>query len=228
MPQTLTRRISAAIAALLLAGALGLAACGSSSNSSSASTSASAPATTTGSTSSGATTATAPQPSTATTTTSSPSSKTTTTGASTPAKTTTSGGASKTVQPTSGASATLRQCLQKNGINLAAPVNTTQARAQLQAAVAKCAAAVHLLSSGILKPSSAVSATLVRFADCLRQNGVNVPKPSTSGGLNTSGLDTSSATYKAALAKCRSILLPPIHIPGVPGGATTIPGVPTG
>jgi hypothetical protein len=128
------------------------------------------------------------------------------------------------VQPTSGTSTALRQCLQKNGINLAAPVNTTQARAQLQAAVAKCAATVHL---GNLKPNSTVSTTLTRFADCLRQNGVNVPKSST-GGLNTSGIDTSSATYKAALAKCRNILLPTIHSPGVPGGVTTVPGVPTG
>jgi hypothetical protein len=129
------------------------------------------------------------------------------------------------VQPASGAFAALRQCLQKNGVNLAAPANTTQARAQLQAAITRCAAAVHL---GSLTPSSTVSTTLTKLADCLRQNGVNIPKSGTSSGLNTSGIDTNSATYKAALAKCRSILLPPVRIPGVPAGATTIPGVPTG
>ncbi len=73
---------------------------------------------------------------------------------------------------------------------------------------------------------------LARFAACLRQNGVNVPKSSTSGGSNTSGLNTNSPTYKAAVAKCRSILAPSGsgHIPGVPAGAGGLAGagVPTG
>ena len=51
---------------------------------------------------------------------------------------------------------------------------------------------------------SAVTA-LTKFATCMRSNGVNLPAPNTSGGgpvFNTKGLSTTSASFRAADAKC--------------------------
>jgi hypothetical protein len=49
--------------------------------------------------------------------------------------------------------------------------------------------------------------TLTKFAVCLQKHGVTVPTPKTSGGgpvLNIKAINTSSAQFKAAWAKCRS------------------------
>jgi hypothetical protein len=51
---------------------------------------------------------------------------------------------------------------------------------------------------------------LVSFATCLRQNGVNVPAPNTSGKgpiFSTKGIDTASPTFRQARRKCRATLL---------------------
>jgi hypothetical protein len=48
--------------------------------------------------------------------------------------------------------------------------------------------------------------TLTKFVVCLQKHGVAVPTPSTSGSgpvLNIKGIDTSSAKFKAAWARCR-------------------------
>ena len=53
-------------------------------------------------------------------------------------------------------------------------------------------------------------AVLARFAACLRQNGVNVGEPNTSGKgpiFDTKGINTGSAKFKAASVNCRSTLL---------------------
>lgn len=62
---------------------------------------------------------------------------------------------------------------------------------------------------------------LARFAACLRQNGVNVGEPNTSGNgpvFNTKGLNTGSTQFKAAEAKCRSTLIAGLRPPGHPKG----------
>jgi hypothetical protein len=48
--------------------------------------------------------------------------------------------------------------------------------------------------------------TLTKFVVCLQKHGAAVPTPSTSGSgpvLNTKAIDTSSAKFKAAWARCR-------------------------
>jgi hypothetical protein len=53
-------------------------------------------------------------------------------------------------------------------------------------------------------------AVLTRFAACLRQNGVNVGEPNSSGKgpiFDIKAINASSTQFKAAEAKCRSTLL---------------------
>ncbi len=75
--------------------------------------------------------------------------------------------------------------------------------------------------------SPAYKAALTKFAACMRENGVNVPAPNTSGNgpiFNTKGIDTHSAQFKAAEKKCQSLLtrrsgVHPARWPGsAPGG----------
>ncbi len=63
--------------------------------------------------------------------------------------------------------------------------------------------------SSVSKPQTAFRNALVSFADCLRQNGVKIPAPDTSGKgpvFATKGLNPNAPQYKAALAKCRGVL----------------------
>ncbi len=195
---------AAAMLVLLLA-CLGLAACGSSSGSSSSTTSASA--------------------STATT------------------------GAAGAKGPNSGRFAAMRECLQKNGITLPKrtpgqgrppggaggflggagggtggpklPQGVT--RAQYEAALKKCGGGnfAGRGRGGARFKSPAFQAALAKFATCLRENGVNVPAPNTSGSgpvFDTKGIDTSSAQFKAAEAKCQSDLSAAFRGGGAAGG----------
>jgi hypothetical protein len=193
---------AAAVLVLLLA-CLGLAACGSSSGASSSTTSASASTPTTG-----------------------------------------AAGAR------SGRFAAMRECLQKNGITLPKrtpgqgrppggaggflggagggtggpqlPKGVT--RAQYEAALKKCGGGNFAgggRSGGRFK-SPAFQAALAKFATCLRQSGVNVPAPNTSGKgpvFDTKGINTSSAQFKAAEAKCQSDLRTAFRGGGAAGGA---------
>jgi hypothetical protein len=71
---------------------------------------------------------------------------------------------------------------------------------------------------------------LAKFASCMRQNGVNLPAPNTSGKgpvFDTKGIDATSATFKKADAKCVGELRPPGGAPGA-GGAGGAGGVPGG
>jgi hypothetical protein len=154
----------------------------------------------------------------------------------------------------------LRECLQKSGITL--PKRTPGqrlrggpgggflgggaggaggpqlpkgvSRAQYEAAVKKCGGGAFAGAGGrVSRP--AVKQALAKFATCMRQNGVNVPEPNTSGGgpiFNSKGLDTSSPQFKAAEAKCQSDLQGAFQRgrggrpPGAGGGAAEGPGGP--
>lgn len=116
----------------------------------------------------------------------------------------------------------MRSCLQKSGVTLPASGGPSamfrnpqlpkgMTRAQYAEAVRKCGtglaggpAAKRRLSNTRFRQA------LVVFADCLRQNGVPVPPPNTSGKgplFDTRGLDTASPKFRQARQKCRSTLL---------------------
>jgi hypothetical protein len=173
---------------------------------------------------------------------SSSSSTTTSTNASatTPTTSTTGPGAAAR-----GRFAAVRECLQKNGITL--PKRTPGKRpgggflggagggptlpkgvtkAQYEAAVKKCGGFPRggFAGGGATGFSSpAAKQALVKFAACMRENGVNVPAPNTSGKgpfFNDKGLDTSSSKFTAAETKCRPVLLGFLRKrPGTAGGA---------
>jgi hypothetical protein len=87
-------------------------------------------------------------------------------------------------------------------------------KTKYEAAIKKCgggfAGGGHFKRGGASSfASPAAKAALTKFATCMRENGVNVPAPNTSGKgpvFNTKGLNTSSSTFKAAETKCASIL----------------------
>jgi hypothetical protein len=155
--------------------------------------------------------------------------------------------------PNAGRFAALRECLQKNGVTL--PQQTTGqrrpggagrglggllgggaqlpkgvTRAQMQSAMSKCGGVGF--GAGARPNNPAFKASLTKFAICMRQNGVNLPAPNTSGGpvFNTKGLNTTSARFRGAQAKCSSILRGSFGgrggRPGAPGasGANGAPG----
>ncbi len=82
-------------------------------------------------------------------------------------------------------------------------------RAQLQAALKKCGAGGQLQRRGGRLKSPAYQAALTKFAACMRDNGVNLPAPNTSGSgpiFSTKGLNTAGAQFRSAELKCRSYL----------------------
>jgi hypothetical protein len=57
--------------------------------------------------------------------------------------------------------------------------------------------------------SPAAKAALTKFVACMRENGVSLPTPNTSGNgpvFNTTGINITGATFKAAQSKCQSDL----------------------
>jgi hypothetical protein len=130
--------------------------------------------------------------------------------------------------------AALRSCLAKQGITLPTPpagrrppsqggpavpggrpfggaggpaLPSGVSRAQYQAALKKCGAGN--LRAGNRFNSAGSKAALTRFAACMRENGVNLPAPNTSGSgpvFNTKGIDVKSSAFTAAEAKCRTAL----------------------
>jgi hypothetical protein len=127
-----------------------------------------------------------------------------------------------------------RECLQKNGVTLpkrtpgqrrspgggflgggrGAVLPKGMSKAQYEAIVKKCGgppggARGFGGARGGLFSSPAAKQALARFATCMREDGVKVPAPNTSGKgpvFGSKGLDTSSAKFKAAEAKCASEL----------------------
>ena len=139
--------------------------------------------------------------------------------------------------------ASLRSCMKEQGITLPAPPAGTTGRpggpgagaagggprglqppkgvsqSQFQAALKKCGAGNFGGRAGGVNSASA-RAALTKYAACLRENGVNVPEPNTSGTgpvFNTKGIDTSSSKFKAAQSKCQSDLKG-VFPGGGPGG----------
>lgn len=160
--------------------------------------------------------------------------------------------------------ARLRECLQENGVTLpthpgaagagvtgpGGPTTTTPGghhfgfggrgrfvqglssgeRAKYEAAIRKCGGS-SFRGRGFAAGNPAV---LTKFSECMRRNGVNLPKPNTSGKgpiFGTKGLDRNSSTFKNAESKCRSELGVPAGGPpgggypggGYPGGGTPPP-----
>jgi hypothetical protein len=105
-------------------------------------------------------------------------------------------------------------------------------RAQYEAALKKCGGNFAGRGGGARFNSPVFKTALAKFATCLRQNGVNVPTPNTSGKgpvFDTRGIDTSSAQFKAAETKCQSVLSEAFRRgrgAGGPGGGSS--GAPSG
>jgi hypothetical protein len=207
-PTTLPSLI--ALTAILVAAALGLAACGGSSSTTTTDTTANAAAT--GTTTTAGTTSTA-----------------------TPSTATTPGAPTSGTTPAARAArfAAVRTCLSKKGITLpqrsagtggflggagsGAQLPKGMSRAQFAEALRSCGAGFkgsrfRRGAKGFKNPfnNPRFHAVLARYAACLRQNGVNVGEPNTSGKgpiFDTKGINTGSAKFKAAEANCRSALL---------------------
>jgi hypothetical protein len=144
---------------------------------------------------------------------------------------------STSTTPTQGARASrfaaLRQCLQREGITLpqrpsgsarpngGAPggffggpgaTRTFQlpngvSRSKYEAALKKCGGTS--LGGRRNFSSTAVKQELTKFASCMREDGINLPAPNTSGNgpvFNTKGVQTNSARFKTAEGKCASDL----------------------
>ncbi|HUB36512.1 MAG TPA: hypothetical protein VL972_06775 [Solirubrobacteraceae bacterium] len=103
-------------------------------------------------------------------------------------------------------------------------------RAQYEAAIKKCGGGAfghrRFFGGGARLKNPAYKAALAKFAACMKQNGVALPAPNTSGTgpiFDTKGLDTTGATFKAAQVKCASDLrfARPAGAPGAaaPGAA---------
>lgn len=166
--------------------------------------------------------------------------------------TTQSGTAAPTGQKNASRFAALRQCMQKNGITLPArsvrkpsqgrppsggafpPAGAGQlpkgiTRARFQAALRTCGGGPGrggFAGGGPARINSPVfKKALTRFARCMRENGIEVPTPNTSGKgpiFDTKGLTMTSPKFKAAQMKCSSLLR---VAPGTPGAAPA-PGAP--
>jgi hypothetical protein len=81
-------------------------------------------------------------------------------------------------------------------------------RTQFEEALKKCGGGTFAGGRGRFD-SPAFKQSLTKFVACMRENGVNLPTPNTSGSgpiFDTKGLDTSSAQFRAAEAKCRRVL----------------------
>jgi hypothetical protein len=123
----------------------------------------------------------------------------------------------------------LRECMQKNGVTLpprtpgqgpprggflggASGQQLSQVnREKLVAALKKCGAPsrVGRFGGSARFRSPAFTQALTKFAACMRENGINLPAPNTSGTgpiFNTTGIDTTSPQFRSAEAKCRTDL----------------------
>lgn len=127
----------------------------------------------------------------------------------------------------------VRECLKKEGITLP-PIRpgggpygppgvlrkTTgprlpkgMTRAQYEAAIKKCGGGSfgrrRFFGGAARLKNPAFRKGLARFSACMRQNGVNLPAPNTSGTgpiFDTKSIDTASPKFKAAERKCSSEL----------------------
>lgn len=125
----------------------------------------------------------------------------------------------------------LRSCLAKQGITLPAPSGKRPpggsrggggllgggggrfrppagvSATQFQEALKKCGGGNVGGAARFNSPTA--KAALTKFVACMRENGVNLPTPNTSGNgpvFNTAGINTASSTFKSAQSKCQSDL----------------------
>ncbi len=170
------------------------------------------------------------------------SSSTSTTNAANTSTTATGSGAAPGAR--TGRFAALRACLQKEGITL--PIRTPGqprtpgaggflgggagpqlpkgvTRAQFEAALKKCGGGRGFAGRGAGRFNSpAYRTALAAFAECMRQNGVALPVPNTSGTgpvFDTKGINTASPQFTAARSKCQSKLAGAYARPGRAAGA---------
>ena len=139
----------------------------------------------------------------------------------------------------------VRSCLAKQGITLPAPSGNRPpagtgtpgvggplgggggggglplpkgvSRTQLQEALKKCGGGGF--TGGARFRSASSKAALTKFVACMRENGVTLPAPNTSGNgpvFNTKEVNTTSAAFKPASAKCETGLR--AAAPGGSGG----------
>jgi hypothetical protein len=169
------------------------------------------------------------------------------------ASTTKSANATKSASTGSSRFASLRSCLQKEGISLPSrpsggagagqpgsggPPSGGQSggfngghgggfklpegvsRSKFQEAIKKCGGGFPRgAHPGFDSPTA--QAALTKYAACMRENGVNLPTPNTSGKgpvFNTKGIDTASETFKNAQKKCQSDLKGAFGAGRPPGG----------
>jgi hypothetical protein len=148
-------------------------------------------------------------------------------------------GTSTTGSPGGGRFASLRTCLQKEGINLPAPKGAPRqggqpgqggqggpgagggrpggflkapegvSEAKFQEALKKCGAQNFAGRGSRNLSSPTARAALTSYATCMREHGVSLPAPNTSGKgpvFNTSAINTSSTAFKSAQKACQSDL----------------------
>ncbi len=136
--------------------------------------------------------------------------------------------------------ASLRACMQKEGINLGSaspggqpgsggppgagggfklPEGVSQSK--FQEALKKCGGGGFPGGARRGFNSSTARAALTKYASCMREHGVKLPTPNTSGKgpvFNTKGINTSSAAFKSAQQKCQSDLKGAFGAGGRPPG----------
>jgi hypothetical protein len=172
----------------------------------------------------------------------------TTSSATASASTSTTAGTSTTGAPKgagAGRFAALRECMAKNGITL--PKRTPGARprpgaggfpgggagpqlpkgvtrAQYEAVLKKCGGSSAFRGGG-RESNPAFKQALLKFAACMRENGVKLPEPNNSGKgpiFDTKGVNTASTQFRAAERKCSTSLR------GAFGGGAASGGAPPG
>jgi hypothetical protein len=82
-------------------------------------------------------------------------------------------------------------------------------REQFAAALKKCGGGAGFGGARRFDNSPAYRNALTAYAACMKNNGVTLPTANTSGNgpvFNTTGVNTSTAQFKAATAKCQSVL----------------------
>jgi hypothetical protein len=132
-------------------------------------------------------------------------------------------------QPTAAASArhfaVVRECLLKYGIILprrppgsgrgvgeGSQLPKGMTREQFRAALVKCGGGSRAVGGSGGRPalsSPRLRQALVSFVACLRQDGIDMPAPNTSGKgpiFSTKGIDVRSPQFKKAELKCRAVL----------------------
>jgi hypothetical protein len=142
--------------------------------------------------------------------------------------------------------AAIRACLAKKGITLPekhpladAHLPSGMSHAQLYEEVQRCAGGLLPPGRGHFHrfPGAAgpkgfhnpfnnprFHTVLARFSACLRQHGIDVGEPNTSGKgpiFDTKGINTGSPQFKAATAECRSTLLGALRPTAHPGAGRT-------